>query len=101
MSEQVTASHILVASKGEAKTILQNIRDARKARKEFTKRAKKHSTCPSRQRGGKLGTFGPGQMVRQFDEVCWTLPVGEISEPVKTEFGWHLILVESRNSTRF
>jgi peptidyl-prolyl cis-trans isomerase C len=97
MSEEVTASHILVASKGEARTILQNIRGARKPMKEFTKRAKKHSTCPSSQQGGQLGTFGAGQMVREFDEICWTLPVGNISEPVKTEFGWHLILVESRS----
>ncbi len=92
----VRARHILVASKGQAMTIRQQILEARRPHKEFQKRAKRHSTCPSRQRGGDLGEFRRGAMVRQFEEVCWSQPVGEVSEAVRTEFGWHLILVERR-----
>ncbi|MEI9812887.1 MAG: peptidylprolyl isomerase [Acidobacteriota bacterium] len=55
----------------------------------------------SGENGGDLGTFGPGQMVEEFDKVAFELPVGQLSEPVKTSFGYHLILIESRGAKPF
>jgi len=65
---------------------------------EFAKLAKQHSTCPSGKRsGGSLGTFGKAQMVPAFDKICWEAPVGVVQGPVRTQFGYHLILVTDRN----
>jgi parvulin-like peptidyl-prolyl isomerase len=55
----------------------------------------------SGENGGDLGTFGPGQMVEEFDKVAFTIPVGTISEPIKSAFGYHLILIESRGAKKF
>ena len=64
----------------------------------FAEAASKYSTCPSAKSGGSLGSFEPGKMVREFDEVCFDpdVPVGEVTGPVRTQFGYHLILVEDR-----
>ena len=59
--------------------------------------AKQHSSCPSGQRGGELGEFGPGQMVKEFDTVVFNEAVGEVHGPVKTQFGYHLLEVTSRS----
>ena len=58
--------------------------------------AKEHSKCPSGQDGGNLGEFGPGQMVREFDEVVFSADLNKVQGPVKTDFGYHLIEVTSR-----
>ena len=65
---------------------------------KFSEAAAKYSTCPSKSKGGNLGEFEPGQMVAEFDEVCFDpdVPVGEVTGPVRTQFGYHLILVEDR-----
>jgi len=90
------ASHILVASKGEAITIRNHIVNAKKQLKEFEKRARKHSTCPSARRGGDLGTFGKGQMAAGFEIAIKKMDVGTVSEPVKTRYGYHLIWLHGR-----
>ena len=62
----------------------------------FAELAKAESACPSRSRGGDLGEFTHGQMVPEFDKAAFELPIGKISEPVKTQFGYHLILVTKK-----
>ena len=90
---RASARHILVASEAECldlKTKLEN-------GAEFESLAKAHSTCPSSAKGGALGEFGPGQMVKEFDEVVFSAPVGEVQGPVKTQFGYHLLEVTARS----
>ncbi|MFZ9156411.1 MAG: peptidylprolyl isomerase [Schleiferiaceae bacterium] len=84
---QVSASHILVPTLEQAQQLKSMISEGT----SFAEVAGQHSLCPSRNAGGALGTFGPGQMVPQFEQATFALPVGEISEPVQTQFGWHLI----------
>jgi peptidyl-prolyl cis-trans isomerase C len=62
----------------------------------FADVAKEHSSCPSSAKGGDLGSFGPGQMVPEFDKVVFSAPVNEVQGPVKTQFGYHLLEVTSR-----
>ena len=81
------ASHILVNSKSEAIQLKQKISKL----KEFQKLARKKSTCPSSQKGGDLGWFRKGMMVREFDEAVWSIPLSTTSNPVKSQFGYHLI----------
>jgi len=64
---------------------------------DFGEIAKQHSTCPSGRSGGDLGEFGPGQMVPEFDTVCFNEEVGKVHGPVKTQFGFHLIEIVSRD----
>ena len=64
---------------------------------EFESLAAQHSKCPSGQRGGDLGEFGPGQMVQEFDQVVFNEAVGEVHGPVKTQFGYHLLEITSRS----
>lgn len=92
MSKAV-ASHILVKTEAQAADLKQQIVDGA----SFEDLAKAHSECPSGQEGGSLGQFGRGQMVPEFEEVIFgDLPVGEVSDPVKTQFGFHLIQVQKR-----
>lgn len=87
------ASHILVKTESEAADLKQQIADGA----SFGDLAKAHSQCPSGKDGGSLGQFGQGAMVPEFDAVIFSdLPVGEVSEPVKTQFGFHLIQVQQR-----
>ena len=86
------ASHILVPSQSEALQIKQKISKL----KEFQKLARKKSNCPSSQSGGDLGWFRKGKMVREFDEAVWSIPLSTTSEPVKSQFGYHLIWVHER-----
>lgn len=85
----VRASHILVDTKEEADLIKSRI----DAGGNFEALAKKYSKCPSGASGGDLGYFERGQMVKPFEDAAFALPVGKVSEPVKTQFGWHVIKV--------
>ena len=86
------ARHILVATEAECLDLKQQLSDG----EDFGALAKVHSKCPSGQQGGGLGTFSPGQMVREFDEVVFSAPVGEVQGPVRTQFGFHLVEVTHR-----
>ncbi len=89
---EVRASHLLVPSQELAKQCREQILEG----KSFAEVAKEVSQCPSGSKGGDLGYFTRGQMVPQFDKAAFDLPVGELSEPVQTQFGWHLITVTDR-----
>lgn len=89
---EVRASHILVKGEAEAKKLLYDLG----AGADFAKLAKKHSLCPSADQGGDLGFFGRGQMVKAFEDAAFGAQVGVPVGPVKTEFGYHLILVTER-----
>jgi peptidyl-prolyl cis-trans isomerase C len=86
---EVRASHLLVDSEEQCKQLREEIL----AGKEFAEVAKAVSKCPSGRDGGDLGFFGRGRMVPEFDQAAFNMPVGEVSEPVKTQFGWHLLKV--------
>ncbi len=88
----VRASHILVDTKQQADMIKAKIDNG----ESFEALAKKYSKCPSSANGGDLGYFERGQMVKPFEDVAFALPVGQVSDPVKTQFGWHLIKVYDR-----
>jgi len=66
----------------------------------FEDAAKKFSTCPSGQKGGDLGTFGKGQMVKEFEDAAFAAEIGHVVGPVKTQFGYHLIKVEQKNDAQ-
>lgn len=85
----VRASHILVDTKAQADIIMSKIENG----EHFETLAKKYSNCPSGENGGDLGYFERGQMVREFEDAAFGLPVGKVSVPVKTQFGWHIIKV--------
>lgn len=89
---QATARHILV----ESETLCEELKTKIAAGEDFADVARKHSTCPSGQKGGELGSFGPGQMVKEFDTVVFSAAVNEVQGPVKTQFGYHLLEVTSR-----
>lgn len=88
-----TARHILVDSEEKCLELKQQITDGA----DFAALAAENSSCPSGQKGGDLGSFGPGMMVKEFDEVVFNEAVGEVHGPVKTQFGYHLLEVTSRN----
>ena len=60
---------------------------------DFEYYARVYSMCPSGRNGGDLGYFGRGQMVKEFEKTAFNLPVGQVSNPVYSQFGWHLIKV--------
>jgi peptidyl-prolyl cis-trans isomerase C len=80
------ASHILVSTREQAESILAEANTL-----NFGQLAMQHSSCPSKARGGDLGEFGPGQMVQPFEQATLATAVGSISQPVQTQFGFHLI----------
>jgi peptidyl-prolyl cis-trans isomerase C len=87
MADKVHCAHILVKTELEAKTILDQINKGA----SFAKIASEKSMCPSGKKGGDLGEFGRGRMVREFEVAAFALQKGQMSQPVKTEFGWHII----------
>ncbi|OLO03136.1 MULTISPECIES: peptidylprolyl isomerase [Salinicola] len=89
---QASARHILVDSEQKCLELKQQI----EAGSDFAEVARQHSSCPSGRQGGELGTFGRGQMVKEFDEVVFNGAVNEVHGPVKTQFGYHLLEVTSR-----
>jgi peptidyl-prolyl cis-trans isomerase C len=92
--EEVRARHILVETEDEAKAILEQI----KAGADFATLAKEKSKDPGGAEGGDLGFFTKDQMVPQFSEVAFKMYPGQLSNPVKTQFGWHIIQVEEKRS---
>lgn len=90
----INASHILVEDEELAKEIEKKLADG----EIFEDLAQEYSKCPSKERGGNLGDFTQGQMVKEFDEVVFSLEEGEISKPVKTQFGYHIIKLNKINS---
>lgn len=87
MPNEIQASHILVKHEYEAEDLLKKLAQG----DEFADLARKFSSCPSSRDGGNLGSFGRGRMVPSFEEAAFGLEVGEVSEPVRTQFGYHLI----------
>lgn len=92
--ESVEASHILVDSEEKAKNLLADIKSGAIS---FAEAAKANSSCPSAEQGGSLGKFTRGQMVPEFDTAAFSMNVGDISEPIKTQFGYHLIHLTAKN----
>lgn len=84
---RIKARHILVEHEHECQDLLKKLQEG----KSFEDLAKSFSKCPSAHRGGDLGEFGRGRMVQPFDEAAFALSVGEVSPPVRTRFGYHLI----------
>lgn len=89
---KASARHILVPSEADCATLKKMIEGG----EDFAEIAKQHSKCPSGNKGGALGEFSPGQMVKEFDEVVFSGEVGKVLGPVKTQFGYHLIEITNR-----
>ncbi|MCW4016876.1 MAG: peptidylprolyl isomerase [Candidatus Bathyarchaeota archaeon] len=87
MSNKVHCAHILVKTEKEVNAVLERLKKGEK----FSAIAKDVSLCPSKKRGGDLGTFGRGQMVKEFETAAFALDKGQISGIVKTQFGYHII----------
>jgi len=98
--ESVHARHILLKTEEEAKKVIEELSKTPKSKlkSKFEELAKTKSTGPSASRGGDLGTFGRGQMVKPFSDAAFSLKAGEFTKkPVKTQFGYHVIYVEEKN----
>ena len=89
MTNKVNASHILVKTETEALACLTYMRQG----KSFEDLAKEKSLCPSGKKGGGLGWFSRGQMVKEFENAAFSSKKGQIVGPVKTQFGYHLIRI--------
>lgn len=87
MTTFVKASHLLVKTEEEALKLKEEIANG----KDFATVAMEVSLCPSGQNGGDLGYFTKGQMVKEFEDAAFSMEVGEVSAPIKTQFGYHLI----------
>jgi peptidyl-prolyl cis-trans isomerase C len=93
MSE-VRASHLLVQTEDEAQKLYDEIVGG----KSFEDAAAEVSLCPSGANGGDLGFFGRGMMVKPFEDAAFSMEIGEVSKPVQTQFGWHLIKLVDKQS---
>ena len=93
---QVRARHILVEKQEEARDIIKRLGKG----EDFAKLAKAHSKDAGAEAGGDLGYFGKGDMVKSFDEAVFALEVNKISEPVQTQFGWHVVEVLEKGNTK-
>jgi parvulin-like peptidyl-prolyl isomerase len=87
MPDKVHCAHILVKTEQEAKTVIERLNKGEK----FANIAKEMSLCPSGKRGGDLGTFTRGKMVKEFETAAFILQKGQTSPMVKTKFGYHII----------
>ncbi len=88
-----SARHILVDTEEKCLELKTEIEGGA----DFAEVARQHSSCPSGRQGGELGTFGPGQMVKEFDEVVFSGELNTVLGPVQTQFGYHLLEVTERN----
>lgn len=86
------ARHILVDTKEQCEALKNEINGG----SDFAEIAQKHSQCPSGKRGGDLGEFGQGQMVKEFDDVVFSGELNTVHGPIQTQFGYHLIDITSR-----
>ena len=89
---ELRARHILVKTEAEARDVVEKVHRG----EDFAELAKTTSTGPSKTQGGDLGYFTKGQMVKEFEEAAFALKPGDVSEPVKTQFGWHVIKIEDK-----
>ncbi len=89
-----SARHILVNDEAVCNELKEKINSGEVT---FEEAARDNSTCPSGVRGGALGTFGPGQMVPEFDRVVFNDEVGVVHGPVRTQFGYHLLIITERS----
>ena len=87
MSHQIHCAHILVKTEREAASIIERLKKG----ESFANIAQDVSLCPSKKRGGDLGAFSRGQMVKEFESAAFILQKGQISPIVKTKFGYHII----------
>ena len=87
-----SARHILVDTEEQCENIKVKIAEGA----DFADMAREHSSCPSGKSGGDLGSFRPGQMVKEFDVVVFSEQVGMVHGPIQTQFGYHLIEITSR-----
>ena len=94
--QRATARHILVSSQEQCESLKQDI----KSGADFADMAKAHSSCPSSERGGDLGEFRSGQMVKAFNDVVFSAELNKVHGPVKTRFGYHLIEITSRSEPK-
>lgn len=90
--ERASARHILVPTEEACQRLKASIEGGR----DFAEVAREHSQCPSGKQGGDLGEFGPGEMVKEFDQVVFSGELGKVHGPVRTRFGYHLIEITSR-----
>ena len=90
---RASARHILVETEEQCNKLKAEIENGA----EFAELARQYSLCPSGKQGGDLGEFGRGQMVKEFDDVVFSAPVGEVQGPVQTPFGYHLLEVTKRS----
>lgn len=90
MANKAKASHILVKTEEQAKEILRKLN----AGESFEKLAMENSLCPSKKRGGSLGEFGRGMMVKEFEQAVFNGKKGQVVGPVKTQFGYHIIRID-------
>lgn len=91
---KATARHILVETQEQCEDLKNQIENGT----DFAEAARQHSKCPSGQQGGDLGEFSTGQMVPEFDQVVFSKELDRIHGPVKTQFGYHLIEITSREN---
>ncbi|OGX35826.1 MAG: peptidylprolyl isomerase [Omnitrophica WOR_2 bacterium RIFCSPHIGHO2_02_FULL_52_10] len=89
---KAAARHILVKTEKQCLDLKKQIEGGA----DFGDIAKRYSECPSGKKGGALGEFGPGEMVKEFNDVVFSAQVGATHGPVKTQFGYHLIQITSR-----
>jgi peptidyl-prolyl cis-trans isomerase C len=100
--ETVHARHILVKDEAEAKGIAKQLKSLKgnALKNKFIELAKAKSTGPSGPKGGDLGYFAQGQMVPEFNDKVFSMKVGNVSEPVKTQFGYHVIYLEDKKAKK-
>jgi len=89
---QAHVRHILVKDEAQCQLLMQEIQNG----EDFGMLAFEHSLCPSKTKGGDLGDFSQGRMVKEFDEAVFSADVGSLCGPIKTEFGYHLFEVLHR-----
>lgn len=91
--ESVVAAHILIETEEKANSIIKEMGEGL----SFEDAALKYSSCPSKEQGGSLGEFTKGQMVPEFETAAFSMELGTVSEPVKSQFGYHIIKLISKN----